>query len=208
MRETVQRNAFFALADNILGCMLADQDELVRKRAISLITEIRENKPPVFDLNRTVPTLNWDANHYSNMIDWKNLSWAELCEPAMTQEMSLSEHDTAKEEPLILEKLYCHTQCVERAVKLVSASAMHMYLKDDRHGSILAGIDSRQKRKKNDVKESYKGSSKLFSFKGLQILLTHNYSGRTIEDIFFYCSTYIFHSLSIPTYQNVLLYKN
>ena len=162
VRDSVQRNAFFAFPDNILGCMLADSQKSVREKALNTIKEIRLNKPKKFDLDRTVPTLEWNAEDYSSMIDWESVSWAQLNEPSMTQKMSIEQLESVVESPMQLDNLYCHTQCVERAVKLVSASATHVFSKNDRHSSILVGLDSRNKRKKIDNKNSYKGAHELF----------------------------------------------
>ena len=96
-----------------------------------------------------MPDLNWGAENYHEIVDWDSFSWAQLNEPAMTQNMSIEQLKVVSGSPMLLDCLYCHTQCVERAVKLFSSSATHVYSKDDRHASILVGIDSRKKRKKN-----------------------------------------------------------
>lgn len=154
----MQRNAFFAFSDNILAGMLADSREEIRQEAVEKILQIREEKES-FDLDRRVPELNWSSDHFSKMIDWDSLSLAQLNEPSSTRGMSPEELKTRITNPLILNKWYCHTQCVERSVKLVSASAVHVYKKDDRHGAILAGVKSRAKRIKIETKDSYEVSN-------------------------------------------------
>ena len=60
VKVAVERNAFFAFSDNVLGCMLADPDQAVREQAVNTISKIRETRG-AFDINRTVPELNWGA---------------------------------------------------------------------------------------------------------------------------------------------------
>ena len=138
--------------------MLADSSKEVRQDAVNKILQIRTEKGD-FDLDRSVPNLNWSAVHYSQMIDWDSLSLAQLHEPSSTRGMSLEELQGGISHPLFLGKMYCHTQCVERSVKLVSNSAIHSYKKEDRHGSILAGVNSRSKRIKIETKNSYEVSN-------------------------------------------------
>jgi hypothetical protein len=102
-----------------------------------------------------VPELNWEAQNFKDIINWEELSWAELIEPAATAAMSEEELKLYIKSPLFLHKLYCHTQCVERAVKLVYNSAKHFYNAEDRHGAILAGCSSRAKRSRIYAKKSY-----------------------------------------------------
>ena len=170
VQPAVQRNAYFALPDNVLGAMLRDEDGKVRQKAINMITEIRSDKPDTFCSDRALPDLNWDAEHYSEIINWNELSWEQICEPALTVDISVEE---LKDGPLFLGgDLYCHTQCVERGVRLVSESAKHSYNPEERHGTILSGIESRSKRSKIETKDSYEvvHLNTFFSFLKLYIL--------------------------------------
>ena len=73
VQPAVQRNAYFALPDNILGAMLRDEDAKVRQKAIEMITEIRSDKPDNFCSDRAIPDLKWDADHYSEIIKWNEV---------------------------------------------------------------------------------------------------------------------------------------
>ena len=41
-------------------------------------------------IDRTLPVINLNANHYSNMINWDTLKSGQLCEPSTTK-MSINE---------------------------------------------------------------------------------------------------------------------
>ena len=68
----------------------------------------------------------------------------------MNELQELSKIDRIK-----LENFSCHTQAVERGVKCVSGAVLHHYEHDDQHGSILQGIESRNKHKNTYQKNCY-----------------------------------------------------
>lgn len=151
----VQRNAFFALPDNVLAGMLSDHDIDIRDSAVRKILEIRKTAVDDLELDRTLPELNWKAESYHEMINWDELTQEQLVEPAVTKSMSDEELVASISAPLIVDKFYCHTQCVERGVKQVSAAVLHSYSEMDQTGSILQGMESRQAHKNVYTKKSY-----------------------------------------------------
>lgn len=152
----IQRNAYFAMPDNILSCMLNDKNKAIRDEAIKIIENTRKNDISSDEIDRTLPVINWNANHYSKLIDWESLSSGQLFEPSITKKMSMNElQELSKIDRIKLENFSCHTQAVERGVKCVSGAVLHHYEHDDQHGSILQGIESRNKHKNTYQKNCY-----------------------------------------------------
>ena len=58
--------------------------------------------------------------------------------------------------PKLFPHFPCHTQSVERAVKLVTEAAAKVEGEDRRHGEILATVESRKSRKNFNSKKEYK----------------------------------------------------
>ena len=106
VEPVIQRNAFFALTDNLLAGMLADNDKSVHVKAVSIILEIRCNN--LFDevgdleINRTLPTLNWQAQDYTNMINFEDLEPDQKLEPAIMRALTNSELNNLILKPFII----------------------------------------------------------------------------------------------------------
>lgn len=104
------RNGYFSHCENILICMLND-NESTKQFAINEIikarkncqTELRKFIVPKFDLN---------ADCYTNMIDWNT----RITEPPLTKSMSINE---LKQNIEFKFSYPCHTQAVERSVKVI-----------------------------------------------------------------------------------------
>ena len=122
VKPVIERNAYFALPDNLLAGMLLDRDEDVRNKAVCKIIKLRErvnNEDCERDIDRQLPELNWQAAHYHEMIYWDKLTDEQQVEPATTKCMTIRELiDGIHLDPLKLQEFYCHTQCVERSVRL------------------------------------------------------------------------------------------
>ena len=91
-----------------------------------------------------VPELRFDAREVYHLIDWQN---SHITEPPLTTDIS-EEHVklfVTSGEPLIanLPKLPCHTQAVERCVKLVTKSPAAVCGAKSRDGFIQSRLESR-----------------------------------------------------------------
>ena len=152
----IQRNAYFAMPDNILSGMLYDKDIEIRDKAIKVIEKIRQSDFSIDEIDRTLPVIDLNASHYSNMIEWDMLTPGQLCEPATTKKMSINQlKKISQKDHIKIENFTCHTQAVERGVKCVSGAVLHHYNHHEQHGSILQGVESRIKHKNNYKKNSY-----------------------------------------------------
>ena len=152
----IQRNAYFAMPDNILSGMLYDKDIEIRDKAIKVIEKIRQSDFSIDEIDRTLPVIDLNASHYSNMIEWDMLTPGQLCEPATTKKMSINQpKKISQKDHIKMENFTCHTQAVERGVKCVSGAVLHHYNHHEQHGSILQGVESHIKHKNNYKKNSY-----------------------------------------------------
>ena len=150
-REVVQRNAYFAHCENVLTAMLVDRDSAVRDQAVSKILTARKSKSRALRVFR-VPRLNWQAEHFTEMISW----CGQVTEPPVTKQLSDTEIKTARDHPLELPSFPCHSQSVERCVKLVTEACQAVYGYENRHSMIVSRQAARKGRKRSNNKADYR----------------------------------------------------
>lgn len=144
----IARNAYFAHPENILLSMLTDEDAEIRKLAVQRILESRqeigyytENTVRKFK----VPPINFEAENYTEMIDWTAI---EISPPPVFdyfEETELQEMLDANEIPFLWEftNFPCHTQAVERLVKLVTQASSKVFGFENRDALIRSTLHSR-----------------------------------------------------------------
>ena len=99
-----------------------------------------------------VPKVNFQAETYVNLIDWE----AEiLSEPPLTRNKTEAEILSFKEAPFAVPKYPCHTQAVERAVRLVSEASAAVVGKDARNGFIRQRIEARKELPRFKTKQEF-----------------------------------------------------
>lgn len=99
-----------------------------------------------------VPMLQFHATSYDKMIDWnKEL----LTEPPLIKKKSNEEVHQIEVQPLVVPKYPCHTQSVERAVKVVSEASQAVYGIDQRDGFIRQRLYSRLRMKTFSSKQDF-----------------------------------------------------
>lgn len=154
----IQRNSFFAHPENILLCMLADPNEKIRKTAHQHILSARKNKgknPKLRDFK--MPNLKFDCKEYFNMIDWKN---SKITEPPITKNLSLNDLKATIKNPKIIKDICrnfpCHTQAVERSVKVVTEASAAVCGSIKRDAWIKTTLKSRQSMPSFNTKNDYK----------------------------------------------------
>ncbi|PHT39498.1 hypothetical protein BC332_34937 [Capsicum chinense] len=121
--------------------MLVDDDEQIRRKAVNLIIKARKIHPKDQIRNFSVPKLNFKAGAYHRMINWKG---TKVTPPPLLNHLSntdlrrLVTSDERRYEPFP-----CHTQAVERGVKLVTDAAIKVYGAEARDGYIRAKVFAR-----------------------------------------------------------------
>ena len=149
----IQRNAYWAHQENLLLAMLADEDETNRKTAVDVIKEIRaspassepcirEFRPP--QIEDSVETLR------------DLLPPMDQCtfEPPLTKMLSDEELMNIVQQPLSVD-IPCHSQGVERCVRMVTEASNAVYGMDSRDGYIRAVVKSRNFMPSFDTKQDF-----------------------------------------------------
>ena len=147
--RVVQRNAYFADPGVVLCAMLESSLESVRSKAVNII-KARRTKPPkpprVLRKMRKfkIPLLQWGAENWWELIDWSSV---QVFEPEILSRLSNAALDEASANSLCFPKFPCHSQSVERAVKLVTEAASKVCGGDKRHNHIVSVVAARKARK-------------------------------------------------------------
>jgi len=136
----VKRNAYWAQSENALIALLADDDKTNRKFAVDQILTLRQRQNNVTSSVRQflVPDIN------PSMVDVKQfIAFDQQCfEPPYTMSMTTEELNSFIDHPLRT-AIPCHSQGVERCVKVVTEASSEVFGADARDGFIRAKIKSR-----------------------------------------------------------------
>ena len=158
--RVVQRNAYFADPGVMLCGMLESELEVVRSKAISIIKTSRSKppKPPRAKVLRKIrkfqiPLLEWDAEAWCDVIDWSKVK---VFEPEILSRLSIDTFEGACDEPLCFPRFPCHSQSVERAVKLVTEAASKVCGGDKRHSHSVSVLAARKARTPFKSKKHYR----------------------------------------------------
>jgi len=139
--EAIKRNAFFGHPENVILSLLCDNDLQTRRNGLSIIEIAREWHPTqrLF----AVPPVNLKANSLYELLD-TNFVWSP---PPILRHVSLSELRASVEDATVssfFAGVPCHSQSVERAVKIVSESSKSVCGYTRRNKMILNTILSRK----------------------------------------------------------------
>ena len=147
-----KKGAYYAHQENVLIAMINDDNMTTRELRFRHILKARQESketPRNSSIIRQfdVPEINNKAEHYSGLLYWERDH--QRTEPSITmvickEELCACIRDGKK----LDEKLYdfpCHTQAVERCIKLVTEASCKVYGKDTRNGFVRETIESRRK---------------------------------------------------------------
>lgn len=150
VEKSVQHNGFFAHHENILLAMLFDEEEQVREKAIDWIGEAEASVQP---RQFKVPKINFKAKGFVEMVDWSNTS---ITVPPLVSKVKFEDLKNIKHSIIgrQIVNIPCHSQAVERAVKLVT-EASKAVTQANRHGFILSRIKSRSMMPKVNSKKDF-----------------------------------------------------
>ena len=99
-----------------------------------------------------VPKINFKATSYPDLIDWET---AIFSEPPMTMSLSKEEILEFVETPMTVPNYPCHTQAVERTIKLVTDAAGSVIGPEARDGFMRQKIKSRKEIGRIDSKKEF-----------------------------------------------------
>ncbi|CAH0381343.1 unnamed protein product [Bemisia tabaci] len=138
----IQRGSYFAHPENILWTMLVDNDSNVRETAVNRILAAREEHRPGSIRKFTVPPLNFQAADYQELIDWNKVT---ITLPPILSHLTEEDLKALILHPVQKMTLFpCHTQAVERGVKLVTEASAAVCDAESRDGFIRARIFARK----------------------------------------------------------------
>ena len=145
VNAVLHRNGYFAHPENLLLAMITDERKHIRelglRRILKARTELTARIPVrVF----TVPEINYNAEDYTELINWQSCN---VTEPPLTVNISdvdITAFVKSKESPLIdFPRFPCHTQAVERCIKLVTEASAAVCGNTSRDGFIRARLEAR-----------------------------------------------------------------
>ena len=160
VKPHIQRNAYFAEAGIMLTAMLEDDEEDVRKFGVKLVKKARQKplKPPKSKYlkgirKHEISELNWNASSWKDIIDWgKTKVW----QPRILEALTMEQIEAAVHTPIHFPKYPCHSQTVERMVKLVTEVSSSVFGEERQQDKIVSILASRKSRKAYDTKKDYK----------------------------------------------------
>lgn len=144
--ESIQRNAFYGHPENILIAMLCDSKRCVRELAFNRIMSARKMGRSNVVRKFIVPKIRFDAKTYYEIIVWTRVK---IDEPPVTKSLSEEQlmsivEDERNFNNFEILKLPCHTQAVERSVKLVTEASLRVADPLRRDGYIHTVLQSRK----------------------------------------------------------------
>lgn len=151
----IQRNAFFAHPENILISMLNDTRLHIRELALRRILNAKQKTSQNIRIFK-VPQLNFDAVEYTGLIDWQK---NDITCPPLLRNLEIDNLKSiiteSSEKFLHIDSFPCHTQAVERCVKLVTEASLSLVGSERRDGFIKSRIDSRLRMPQFESKKDY-----------------------------------------------------
>ncbi|GBM39395.1 hypothetical protein AVEN_97016-1 [Araneus ventricosus] len=151
------RNSFFAHPGIILLCMLKDERPHIRELAARRIIKSRESSSNGKSVHVFLPPkLNFEATNYTEMIDWSSITITSqpIFRDISTDVFKFIVHD--KKNPENFVHFPCHTQVVERYVKLVTEATAEVYGFQNRDGFIRSTFFSQSIMPEFDHKADFK----------------------------------------------------
>ncbi|GBM31649.1 hypothetical protein AVEN_101273-1 [Araneus ventricosus] len=139
----MQRNAFFAHSENVLLAMLVDEREHIRELGYGRILNARQIVSKKTVRNFLRPKINFQASDYIEIINWNSCV---VYPPPVLRDLSeddiesLINFDTTPIKEM--QKFSCHTQAVERCVKLVTWASNKICGHEARDGYIRETLKS------------------------------------------------------------------
>lgn len=151
------RNAYFAHPENILLEMLNDERPHIRQLAVCRILKARSNSASNELRTFMVPKINFEANDYIELINWQETS---VYEPPITKKLTSDELPKFYINFKNLSSYPCHTQAVERCVKMVTEAAGSVMGSESRDGQIRTKIRAREINPTFESKKDYNLNTK------------------------------------------------
>ena len=154
INKVFSTNGYLAHPENILISMLTDSRPNIRELAVRRIQNARKRVTTDDIRIFRVPKINFSAEDYTDLINWQSCV---ITEPPMTLKYSDGDLQNIITNKIIpnFEKFPCHTQAVERCVKLVTEASQKVCGETSREGYIRAKLEARSELPVFDHKGQY-----------------------------------------------------
>jgi len=160
VNDVIQHNGFFAHPENLLIAMVTDPSPVIctlswrrKKNARSMEGKRAKRKQDI--RNFVAPQLNFEAAAYHEMIDW---SKTPITEPPLLKHLTDEELDVnIRTAAQLTENISfpCHTQAVERLIRLVSEASEKVFGHEARENYVRAKLQSREEKPEFETKRQY-----------------------------------------------------
>ena len=149
----IQRNGYFAAAENILLSMLCNERKHIRDLGLCRLLKARAGSLQFQKSTLTLRiTLIWS---HGTSLKSQSPQW-QISNDSLKQFIRETSESTVVENPLIdFLRFPCHTQAVERVIKLVTESPLSLCGSSSREGFIKAKIISQRNMPKFDTKMQF-----------------------------------------------------
>ena len=134
--------------------MIRDDRKEIREKGWRRILKARTENQNKSVRKFVIPPLNFRAQNYCEIINWQDVS---LTEPPATRAISDEEAENYIKTGKMfeIEDFPCHTQSVERCIKLVTEASASVCGHEKRDGFIRARIRSRKSTPNIDSKANF-----------------------------------------------------
>ena len=140
----IQRNGYFGHPENLLLAMVSDERQFIRELGLRRILKARTDKQTTLRVF-SVPKLNLNASEYFELIDWQDIA---ITEPPLTADVSEADIKmfvkTGGQSTIEFGRYPCHTQSVERCVKIVTEASTAVCGQLSRDGFIRSRLEGRR----------------------------------------------------------------
>ncbi|ESO06494.1 hypothetical protein HELRODRAFT_160670 [Helobdella robusta] len=139
--SVIERNAFYAHPENLLVSMLFDDRDYIRELACRRIIKARNTDNGFKQRIFKTPKLNFSAKDYTEIISWQE---CQVTLPPVLRDVTNDKlKKMAKDGSLKIVDFPCHTQSVERYVKLVTEASQSVTNVNSRDGFVRTTLQSR-----------------------------------------------------------------
>ena len=138
---------------NVLLAKIHDDSPTIRDFVLRRILKVRSSSEELRLFSFPSPNLN--ASRYYEMIDWHNNLVSEPPATKMIPDEELKRLIINKEKPSCIPSFPCHTQAVERTIKLVTEASSSV-VGENRDAFICAGMEGRKRLPAFKIKRDFK----------------------------------------------------
>ncbi|ESN95353.1 hypothetical protein HELRODRAFT_179421 [Helobdella robusta] len=139
--SVIERNAFYAHPENLLVSMLFDDRDYIWELACRRIIKARNTDNGFKQRIFKTPKLNFSAKDYTEIISWQE---RQVTVPPVLRDVTNDELEKmAKDGSLKIVDFPCHTQSVERCVKLLTEASQSVTNVNSRDGFVRTTLQSR-----------------------------------------------------------------